>query len=71
MVTVPESVSQYVDPKPTRSGAIGLRLFHDDNQPSFGVNDEGNCWHCFSGCGGGSMIDFWMKWQGCDFTTAV
>jgi hypothetical protein len=59
-----EFVSQYVDLKPTARGAIGLCPFHDDHHPSFGVNDEGNYWHCFAGCGGGSVIDFWMKWQG-------
>jgi hypothetical protein len=70
-VTVLEFVSHYVDLRPTASGAVGLCPFHDDHHPSFGVNDEGNYWHCFAGCGGGSVIDFWIKWRGCDFTTAV
>lgn len=70
-VTVLEFVSQYVDLKPTASGAIGLCPFHDDHNPSFGVNTEGNYWNCFAGCGGGSVIDFYMKWRKCDFTTAV
>ena len=38
-VTVFEFISQYVDLKPTESGAIGLCPFHDDQHPSFGVND--------------------------------
>ena len=70
-VTVLKFVSQYVDLKPTGSGALGLCPFHDDHNPSFGVNDEENYWHCFAGCGGGSVIDFWMKWRGCEFTKAV
>jgi len=70
-VTVLEFVSQYVDLKTTGSGAIGLCPFHDDHHPSFGVNDEGNYWHCFAGCGGGSVIDFWMKWRECSFRTAI
>jgi len=70
-VKVLEFVSQYVDLKPTASGAIGLCPFHDDHPPSFGVNTEGNYWHCFAGCGGGSVIDFWMKWRKCDFATAI
>jgi hypothetical protein len=37
----------------------------------FGVNTEGNYWHYFAGCDGGSAIDFWMRWRKCDFTTAV
>lgn len=70
-VTVLEFVSQYVELKPTASGAVGLCPFHDDHHPSFGVNAEGNYWHCWAGCGGGSVIDWWMKWRECDFTTAV
>ena len=70
-VTVLEFVSQYVELTPKASGALGLCPFHDDHHPSFGVNDAGNYWHCFAGCGGGSVIDFWMKWRGCDFASAV
>jgi DNA primase len=70
-VTVLEFVSQYVDLKPTGSGALGRCPFHDDHRPSFGVNDRENYWHCFAGCGGGSIIDFWMKRRGCDFIEAV
>ena len=70
-VTVMEFVSQYVDLKPTASGAVGLCPFHDDKHPSFGVNEAGNYWNCFAGCGGGSVIDWWMKWRGCDFITAT
>jgi hypothetical protein len=29
-------------------GAIGLCPFHDDQHPSFGMNDQENCWHCFA-----------------------
>lgn len=62
-VSVLEFVSQYVDLKPNASGAIGLCPFHDDQHPSFGVNDKENYWHCFAGCGGGSIIDFWSLWR--------
>ena len=70
-VTVLEFVSRYVELKPVGSGAIGLCPFHDDHNPSFGVNDAENYWHCFAGCGGGSVIDFWMRWRKCDFGPAV
>jgi hypothetical protein len=70
-VTVLEFVSQYVDLKPTASGAVGLCPFHDDHHPSFGVNEAGNYWHCWAGCGGGSVVDFWTRWRKCDFTTAI
>ena len=76
-VTVLEFVSQYVDLKPSGSGVLGLCPFHDDHNPSFGVNDKRNFWNCFAGCGGGSVIDFYILYQKrvegreCDFTTAV
>jgi len=70
-VTVGEFVGQYVELRPTAGGAIGLCPFHDDQHPSFWVNTEGNYWNCFAGCGGGSMIDFWMMWRECDFATAI
>jgi hypothetical protein len=62
-VTALEFISQYVDLKPTESGAVGLCPFHDDHHPSFGVNDKENYWHCFAGCGSGSIIDFWSLWR--------
>ena len=37
--------------------------FHDDEHASFQVNVEHNYWHCYAGCGGGSLIDFWMRWR--------
>jgi DNA primase len=58
-----EFIGRYVDLKPTASGAIGRCPFHDDQNPSLGVNTEKNYWYCFAGCGGGSIIDFWMKWR--------
>ena len=70
-VTVLEFVGRYVDLKPTANGGLGRCPFHDDHNPSFGVNAKSNYWHCFTGCGGGSVIDFWMKWRGCEFGTAI
>jgi len=67
-VTVLDFVSQYVE---LSTDGRGLCPFHNDKRASFSVNDEENYWHCFAGCGGGSVIDFWMKWQECDFVTAI
>jgi hypothetical protein len=67
-VSVLEFVSQFVD---LSAKGIGKCPFHEDEHESFAVNDKGNYWHCFAGCGGGSIIDFWMKRQQCDFSTAV
>jgi hypothetical protein len=69
-VSVLEFVSQFVPLDPRGRGKCP---FHDDQVTSFNVVDRGeqSYWHCFAGCGGGSIIDFWMKKQGCDFTAAV
>lgn len=64
-------IGLFVDLKPTPSGAVGKCPFHNDTHPSFGVNSKDNYWHCFAGCGGGSIIDFWMKWRNIDFPQAV
>jgi hypothetical protein len=67
-ITVLDFVSQYVELSPN---GRGLCPFHDDKHASFSVNTEKNYWNCFTGCGGGSIIDFWMKLNSCDFKTAV
>jgi hypothetical protein len=67
-IPVRQFVLQYVEL--SKSGK-GLCPFHDDHIESFSVNDEGNYWNCFAGCGGGSVIDFWMKLRDCDFKTAL
>lgn len=70
-VSVLDFVGRYADLNPTSTGAIGLCPFHDDHRPSLSINAEGNYWHCFAGCGGGSVIDFWMRWRECDFSVAL
>ncbi|MBC8503998.1 MAG: hypothetical protein ISR58_21575 [Anaerolineales bacterium] len=61
-------VGEYVELAPN---GRGLCPFHDDHNASFSVNTEKNYWHCFSGCGGGSLIDFWIKLKDVDFKDAV
>jgi hypothetical protein len=59
-ISVYEFVSRYVALTPQ---GRGFCPYHDDRQMSFGVQTHENFWHCFAGCGGGSIIDFWMKWR--------
>jgi hypothetical protein len=45
--------------------------FHGDKDASLKVYPGSGGWHCF-GCGkGGSVVDFVMEHEGCDFRTAV
>ena len=78
-------VIQIPGPKAADGSAIGYTFNFPIKTPAdvgllqprrFSVDREGNYWHCFAGCGGGSIIDFWMKWrethgQDADFTSAV
>lgn len=59
-ISVLEFVSRYVD---LDQNLKGFCPFHDDEHRSFQVNALNNYWHCYAGCGGGSFVDFWMKWR--------
>ena len=67
-MSVLDFVGKYVEL--TQAGK-GHCPFHDDRNRSFSINTEKNYWHCFAGCGGGSLIDFWMRYRELDFVTAV
>ncbi len=67
-LSIGEMVSRYVD---LDSKGRGRCPFHDDQHPSFSVNFDEGYWHCFAGCGGGSVIDFWMKLNNMTFVEAV
>lgn len=59
-ISVYELVSRYVA---LDKRGKGLCPFHADRVQSFQVNMQENYWSCYAGCGGGSIIDFWMKWR--------
>jgi hypothetical protein len=59
-ISVLDFVDRYV---PGDEHGRGFCPFHDDEHQSFGVHEGRNFWHCYAGCGGGSVIDFWMKWR--------
>jgi len=64
-------IGAFVPLRKTSSGGVGNCPFHTDTHASFGVNEKGNYWQCFAGCGAGSIIDFWMKWRNIEFPEAV
>jgi len=59
-ISVKEFVNQYVE---LDANGKGKCPFHPDDHKSFSIDEEHNYWHCFAGCGGGSIIDFWMKYR--------
>src|SRR5688500_6624664 len=38
--------------------------FHEDKDPSFGINQQTNVWNCQAGCGGGDVFNFIAKVKG-------
>lgn len=72
-ISVLDFVSRYVE---LDHAGRGFCPFHDDQHQSFGVHRERNFWHCYAGCEGQTVIDFWMKWrekhgQNSSFTATV
>ena len=64
-------ISPYVRLTKHGSNYVGLCPFHNEKTPSFSVNTERQCFHCF-GCGvGGNSISFVMKYENLRFTEAV
>jgi hypothetical protein len=59
-ISTVEFIRGYVD---LDSQGTGFCPFHDDERPSFSVNDSGDYWNCFAGCGGGDLIHFWALWR--------
>ena len=45
--------------------------FHDDHNPSLGVNIEHGGWCCHAGCGSGDAFSFVMRLEQCTFSEAV
>lgn len=70
-IPIAEFIGQYVTLQPVASGFVGLCPFHRDKVPSFGINVPGNYWHCFAGCGGGNVVNFWMRWRGITYRQAT
>lgn len=67
-VTAEQIISMYG--YKTRHGFM-VCPFHGDKDASLKVYNGSGGWHCF-GCGrGGSVIDFVMEHENCDFRTAV
>jgi len=70
-IPLAQFIAQYVELRQVPSGFVGRCPFHDDRNPSFGINAAGNYWNCFAGCGGGDIFSFWEKYRDIDFKTAL
>jgi hypothetical protein len=67
-VKIEDLVREHVD---VNKGNRALCPFHDEHKMSFAVYPETNTWHCFAGCKGQTVVDFYMRWHEVDFKQAV
>src|SRR5690242_18130790 len=64
-------VSDYVTMKKRGTNYTACCPFHSEKTPSFSVSQTKGLYKCF-GCGvGGSVFDFVMRIEGCQFPEAV
>lgn len=70
-VSIVEEISQFVTLTKKGQNNIGICPFHDDNNPSFTVNEDKKIFKCFV-CGvGGNVIKFNQMWNNYTFSQAV
>lgn len=70
-LSIVELISAYVALRKAGRNYSGLCPFHNENTPSFSVNEEGGFFHCF-GCGvGGNIFTFLTRIEGISFPEAV
>ncbi|WP_225362916.1 DNA primase [Apilactobacillus quenuiae] len=68
---ISDVVSQFVSLHKSGKNLFGLCPFHEENTPSFSVNEQKQIFHCFS-CGrGGNVFKFLMELQNLSYPEAV
>ncbi|AAP56740.2 DNA primase [Mycoplasmoides gallisepticum str. R(low)] len=70
-ISVSSIISKYLDLEKKGSNYKSLCPFHDDNTPSFSVNDTKQVWKCFSCNESGGVIEFVQKKENLNFVEAV
>ncbi|QMT98229.1 DNA primase [Mycoplasma tullyi] len=70
-ISVSSIISKYLDLERKGSNYKSLCPFHDDNTPSFSVNDPKGVWKCFSCNESGGVIEFVQKKDNLNFVEAV
>lgn len=68
---IAEIVSQFVELKRVGRRLVGLCPFHQEKDPSFGVDPERQMFYCFGCQKGGTVFNFLMEMEGLSFVDAV
>lgn len=70
-VDISDVIGHYVQLHQSGKGFVGLCPFHEEQTPSFSVNEQKQFFYCF-GCGrGGNVFQFLMELKHIPFTAAV
>lgn len=68
---IADVIDQFVSLSKSGNNLFGLCPFHEENTPSFSVNEQKQIFHCFS-CGrGGNVFKFIMEFENVSFPQAV
>ncbi|MDC4163646.1 DNA primase [Mycoplasma sp. T363T] len=70
-VSVSSVISKYIDLEKKGSNYKSLCPFHDDNNPSFSINDAKHVWKCFSCNESGGVIEFVAKKENLKFVESL
>lgn len=70
-ISVVDVIESYIPLRKNGANYVSNCPFHDENTPSFIVNNKKGIWHCFGCDMGGNAIDFIMRYEKVEFTEAV
>lgn len=70
-VAIVDYIKQVLKLEQKGNNWIAICPFHDDHKPSLSISESKKIFKCFSCNVGGNVIDFVMKWEKCDWKSAV
>ena len=70
-VRLSDFISQFINLSERGNSYVGKCPFHDENTPSFNVNNEKGLFYCFGCKAGGNIVTFTKKYKNFTFNEAV
>ena len=70
-VRLSDFISQFINLSERGNSYVGKCPFHNENTPSFNVNNEKGLFYCFGCKAGGNIITFTKKYKNFSFNEAV
>ena len=70
-VKLSDFIGQFVNLTQKGNSFVGKCPFHNENTPSFHVNNDKSLFHCFGCKAGGNIINFTIKYKNLTFIEAI